>query len=99
MSLLHRRLPVEEGKILLNIKNDEATINIPQEAYLTEGLQIIKKATSTDIFKYIGNVNKVTYLETYESQKHKKTKKPKMTSKKKIKSKQAQPLPKTSKRK
>jgi|TARA_B100001964_G_scaffold153856_1_gene169198 peptidylprolyl isomerase len=96
MSLLRRRLPIEEGKISLNIKNDEITISIPQEAYLTEGLQIIKKAASTDIFKYIENVNKVTYLEIYESQKPKKTK---ITAKKKTKSKQAQPLPKTAKKK
>ena len=99
ISLLRRRLPVEEEKISLKIKNDEVTISIPQEAYLTEGLQIIKRAASTDIFKYIGNINKVTYLETYESQKPKKTKKTKSTSKRKLKTKQAQPLPKTEKSK
>ena len=105
MSLLRRRLPVEEGKVSLIIKNDELTINLPKEAYLTEGLQIIKKAASTDIFKYVGNVNKVTYLEIYESQKPKKAKKAKKakkiktTPKRKVNTKKAQPLPKTEKRK
>ncbi len=98
MALLRRRLPVDAEKISLQIKSGEAKVNLPQEAYLEEGLQIIKRAASTDIFKYVNEVRKVTFVETYESPKPKEPEKPKKkAAKKKRKTKQAQPRPKTAK--
>ncbi len=94
MALLRRRLSIEEDKISMNIKDEEITIALPQEAYMIDGLQIIKKAVSMDIFKYVSVVTKVTYIETYGSSKPKtevKTKKMKPT--------QVQPQPKLVKRK
>lgn len=94
MALFRRRLSIEEDKISINIKDEELTIGIPQEAYMTDGLQIIKKAVSMDIFKYVSDVTKVTYVETYESLK------PKTKIKtENLKTKKAQPQPKLVKRK
>ncbi|HEY4699010.1 MAG TPA: peptidylprolyl isomerase [Nitrososphaerales archaeon] len=70
-ALLHRRLPIEKEKINIFIDNHEVVINLPQETYLIEGIQIIKKALSTDILKYISGVSKVKIVETYESMKPK----------------------------
>lgn len=94
MALFRRRLPIDEEKIKLNIKGEELSIGIPQEAYLTDGLQIIKKAISMDIFKYVKDISKLTYFETYESPK------PKTKNKaKSLKTKKVQPQPKLVKRK
>ena len=43
-ALLHRRLPIEKAKMDILINDNEVIINLPQETYLIEGLQIIKKA-------------------------------------------------------
>lgn len=94
IALLRRRLPIDVEKIRIKIKNGEAIIILPQEAYLTEGLQIIKRAASTDIFKYVTEIRKVTFVETYESPKSKEAKRPE-TKPRKRKPKQVQPRPKT----
>ncbi len=70
-ALIRRRLPVEAEKISIEIKDGEATIKLPQDVYLAEGLQIIKRATSTDIFKHVSEVSRVNFIETYESPKPK----------------------------
>jgi len=76
VALIRRRLPVEAEKISLDVKDGEVTVKLPQEAYLAEGLQIIKRAASTDIFKHVGEISKVNFIETYESPKPKETEKP-----------------------
>jgi peptidylprolyl isomerase len=76
IALIRRRLPVEAEKISLEIKNGEVTVRLPQESYLAEGLQIIKRATSTDIFKHVSEISKVNFIETYESPKPKEPEKP-----------------------
>lgn len=78
-SLLRRRLPVDAEKVSLTIKEGEATIALPQETYLVEGLQIIKRAVSTDLFRYVSEVSKVKFVETYETTKPKEAEKPKTT--------------------
>jgi peptidylprolyl isomerase len=100
MALVRRRLPIDAEKLSLKIRNGEVTINLPQEAFLAEGLQIIKRAASTDIFKHVNNVGKVTFIESYESPKvedtktstkdSKKSKKP-VTKKRNIKQAELQP--------
>ncbi|MEM3539219.1 MAG: hypothetical protein QXM29_05560 [Nitrososphaerales archaeon] len=42
---------------------------MPSDLYLLEGLQIIKRAISNDIFKFVKNVNKVYFIELYEGKK------------------------------
>ncbi|MEM3383575.1 MAG: FKBP-type peptidyl-prolyl cis-trans isomerase [Nitrososphaerales archaeon] len=69
ISLIKRRIPVEEDKIELTIEDDSAKIKLPSDLYLLEGLQIIKRAVSNDIFKFVKNVNKVYFIELYEGKK------------------------------
>jgi peptidylprolyl isomerase len=106
MALLRRRLPIDAEKIKINLDNEVATINLPQDSYLVEGLQIIKRATSSDMFKFVSDLEKVVFTEIYESpkkkeSKEKKTKTAKKSAKKTPKtktSKQAQPQPKIARR-
>ena len=51
------------------------TITLPEESFLTEGLQVIKKAISADLFKFIPAIESIKFLEIYN--KSKTTSKPK----------------------
>jgi len=69
VALIKRRIPLEEEKIEFTIEEDSIKIQLPSELYLIEGIQIIKKAISNDLFKFIKVVNKVYFIELYESKK------------------------------
>ncbi|MBS7623141.1 peptidylprolyl isomerase [Candidatus Bathyarchaeota archaeon] len=65
-AVIHRRIPVppiERFKVALS--QGECTIQIPQEAFLTEGLQLIKRAISTDLQKLMPELVAVTFTETF----------------------------------
>jgi peptidylprolyl isomerase len=69
--LIKRRLPLEDEKIKFEYKDDETVIELSEDISLLDGLQIIKKAITSDIFKFIGSLNKITFQEVYLSQKAK----------------------------
>ncbi len=69
IALVKRRIPVEEDKIELIMEDDSVKIKLPADLYLLEGLQIIKRAISNDIFKFIKDANKVYFIELYEGKK------------------------------
>ncbi|MEM1986033.1 MAG: FKBP-type peptidyl-prolyl cis-trans isomerase [Nitrososphaeria archaeon] len=65
-ALFLRRIPIEKEKLKFSIQENTITFELPVELYLEEGLQIVKRALSNDIFKYLPNISKVIFLETYE---------------------------------
>ncbi|MEM4311164.1 MAG: FKBP-type peptidyl-prolyl cis-trans isomerase [Nitrososphaerales archaeon] len=67
-ALIKRRLPLEESKIEFELQ-DELRIRIPENLFLLEGLQIIKKAIANDVFKYLPNLKKVSFIESFEAPK------------------------------
>ncbi|MDW0120406.1 MAG: FKBP-type peptidyl-prolyl cis-trans isomerase, partial [Nitrososphaeraceae archaeon] len=52
-SLVKRRLFVEGDKIGISFIKPELVVTLPEEAHMIDGLQVIKKAVSTDLFKFI----------------------------------------------
>ncbi|MCS4537538.1 MAG: peptidylprolyl isomerase [Thaumarchaeota archaeon] len=70
-ALVHRRMPIEMDKVDLTIEANSVSIKLPNDTYLLEGLQIIKRAITNDIFKYNKNLEKVLFVEEYLSQKPK----------------------------
>jgi peptidylprolyl isomerase len=67
-ALIHRRLPVEKGKIKFeSVGEEEVKILVPSDYFLLEGLQIIKRGISTDLFKFIKPLSKVDFVEEYEN--------------------------------
>jgi peptidylprolyl isomerase len=68
LSLIKRRLPIEDQKIKLNIEGSGVQIDLPEETFLVDGLQIIKKAISNDIFKFVSKIDIARFVETYVSQ-------------------------------
>ena len=69
--LIKRRLPIDDDKFKFEYKSDEAVIELSEEVSLLDGLQIIKKAITSDIFKFVNELNKITFQEVYLSQKAK----------------------------
>jgi FKBP-type peptidyl-prolyl cis-trans isomerase 2 len=67
-ALIHRRLPVEKDKIKFeSVGEEEVKISIPSDFFLLEGLQIIKRGISSDLFKFIKPLSRVTFIETFEN--------------------------------
>src|SRR5690606_8663338 len=66
-ALLKRRTGLEESKVKINLAAPNVEIELPEEAYLAEGLQIIKRAVANDIFKFVPSVKNVKFVETYSA--------------------------------
>jgi len=69
IALIKRRIPIEEEKIGFTIEDNSIKIQLHSDLYLLEGIQIIKKAISNDLFKFIKSIDKVYFIELYESEK------------------------------
>jgi len=69
MALIRRRIPIEEEKIELIIKEDGVEIQLPSDLYLLDGLQIMKRGISNDVFKFVKGISKVRFIEIYETKK------------------------------
>jgi peptidylprolyl isomerase len=68
LSLIKRRLPIDDQKIKFSIEAASVQIDLPDETFIVDGLQIIKRAISNDIFKFVPGINNVRFIETYTSQ-------------------------------
>ena len=69
MGLLKRRFPLDESKLKFEIKSTELEITIPDEAMMMEGLQIVKRAISNEVFKFVSKLEKVNFIEAYSKPK------------------------------
>ena len=66
--LIKRRLPINTEQIKFEINGEILEIHIPEDFFLLEGLQILKRAVSTDIFKFIKSLKQIIFQESYLSQ-------------------------------
>jgi peptidylprolyl isomerase len=68
-ALIHRRVPVvEENKFKLDIKDQTLTINMPEETYYVEGIQIAKRGIAMDIQKFLPNLTETRFVETFKAE-------------------------------
>jgi len=66
-NLIHKRLPViDPAKFKVGIDGNELTVEVPEEAFFLEDLQLGKKAVSADIEKYFPEISKICFLEIFE---------------------------------
>jgi len=66
-ALIHRRIPqVEIEKFLVEIGEDYVSINIPEEAFYIEGLQIIKRGIFMDIQRFFPDKKIVRFIEVFK---------------------------------
>jgi peptidylprolyl isomerase len=69
LSIIHRRVPVvEEGQFKVTIKDDNLTIDMPEDTFYVEGIQIAKRGVAMDIQKYLPNIMQTQFIETFKTE-------------------------------
>ena len=66
-ALIRRRLPVEKEKVKFALEGDKISVTIPSDYFLLEGLQIIKRGISQDLFKFMKPIERVLFVEEYDN--------------------------------
>src|SRR5213594_3348446 len=67
LNIISRRIPeVKNDKFTLTRQDSDLTIDVPEEAFYLSGLQIAKKAVSSDIQKYFPTVGGISFRETFK---------------------------------
>jgi peptidylprolyl isomerase len=68
-ALVHRRIPiVEENKFTLSTKNTTLTIDVPEDAFYIEHLEIYKRGIAMDIQKFLPDFTEIKFVETFKSE-------------------------------
>ena len=68
-AIIHRRVPVvEEDKFKLCIQDKSLTIDMPEETFYVEGIQIAKRGISMDIQKFIPDLCETKFVETFKAE-------------------------------
>jgi peptidylprolyl isomerase len=66
-ALTRRRMGLDESKLHINLAPPNLEIELPEDTYLAEGLQIIKRAVANDIFKFVTTIKDIRFIETYRA--------------------------------
>jgi len=65
-ALIHRRIPaVDVAKFSLKMRKTLIEINVPEEAFYVEGLQLVKRGIATDIQKFFPETATIRFVETF----------------------------------
>jgi peptidylprolyl isomerase len=66
-SLLHKRLStVSADKFRVTIDNGKLGVEIPEEAFFLEGLQVEKRTLTADITKYLPKLETISFIEIFK---------------------------------
>lgn len=97
--LIHRRIPlVDTEKFKFTIQNKTLSIDMPEDSFYIEGVQIAKRGIAMDVQKFLPELIEIKFIESFRSEpkpetvkgektKSKPTTKPKATAKTKTKAK------------
>lgn len=68
ISLVHRRIPLaDQTKFEVNLKEKVLTINMPEDAFYIEGIQITKRGIAMDIQRLIAGIKRIDFVESFKS--------------------------------
>jgi peptidylprolyl isomerase len=66
-ALIHRRVPVAEAaKFTLTFADKTLTVEMPEEAFYVEGVQVAKRGITIDIQKFFPDIVCVKFVETFK---------------------------------
>jgi peptidylprolyl isomerase len=69
VAIIHRRIPVvEETKFKFTLKAKIVSIEMPEEAFYLEGIQVAKRGITTDIQKFFPEIATVKFVETFKAE-------------------------------
>lgn len=64
-ALIHRVIPsVDVEKFSISLEEKSLRLEVPEEAFFLEGIQVLKKAVATDALKFFPTFEKVVFIET-----------------------------------
>jgi peptidylprolyl isomerase len=67
LSIISRRIPeVPSAKFNLVKKGENLTIEVPEEAFYLSGLQVAKKAITSDLQKFFPSIENIAFLEAFK---------------------------------
>jgi peptidylprolyl isomerase len=65
-ALIHRRIPtVEENKFKFSVEQDVVSIEMPEESFYLEGIQVAKRGIAMDIQKFFPEITTVKFTEVH----------------------------------
>jgi peptidylprolyl isomerase len=68
-SLIHRRIPLaEEAKFKLTLTKKTLTVDMPEETYYLEGIQVAKRGIWMDVQKFFPNLDTVRFVEAFKAE-------------------------------
>jgi peptidylprolyl isomerase len=68
-ALIHRRIPVvEPEKFKFTIKEKTLAIDMPEEAFYVEGVQIAKRGIAMDLQKFLPEFMEIRFVESFRSE-------------------------------
>jgi peptidylprolyl isomerase len=68
-ALVHRRVPVvEENKFKIVMQDKTLTIDMPEDTFYVEGIQIAKRGIAMDIQKFVPELAETKFIETFKAE-------------------------------
>lgn len=69
VALIHRRIPVvEPEKFKFAIQKRTLTIDMPEEAFYVEGVQIAKRGIAMDVQRFLPELTEIRFVESFRSE-------------------------------
>jgi peptidylprolyl isomerase len=66
-ALIHRRIPaIEDKKLAFNIEKTDVTVDMPEEAFYVEGIQLAKRGIALDVQRFLPKITTVKFVETFQ---------------------------------
>ncbi len=66
-NIISRRIPeVDKEKFKIERAGDELSIEVPEEAFYLKGLEVAKRSVSSDIQKYLPDLETITFREVFK---------------------------------
>jgi peptidylprolyl isomerase len=67
-ALIHRRIPaVEEAKFKFVVRQKIVSIEMPEEAFYLEGIQVAKRGIALDVQRFFPKITAVKFTETFKT--------------------------------
>ncbi len=68
-ALIHRRVPVvEENKFKVTVQDKNLTVDMPEDTFYVEGIQIAKRGIAMDIQKFLPDLAETRFVETFKAE-------------------------------
>jgi hypothetical protein len=68
-ALIHRRMrTVEETKFKFTVREKTVSVEMPEEAFYLEGVQVAKRGVAMDIQKFFPKITNVKFTENFKAE-------------------------------